>query len=791
MAEERREENINRLQKDRKRRQEEINELRKESLRLLNEELSQLSNAADATQRRALLDQKINLLSQISTKEYESQRNYSNDIAANLTKIYATGRGIYRTLMDSDKVIKSTALTLGLTSARSEHLRNVFEDTAGYAARLGGSIEDLGHITTMFANETGRARIMSEETYKNVLQMARATGLGVEGGAKLATQYDRMGVGAIEASQYTLGILETSERMGVNATKVLSNISDNFSRLRTFTFRQGVAGFAEMASYAEKMRIDMGQALDSAEAARRLDKAIDMATQLQVMGGEFAKTDPFELLFLSRNDPDQYTKKINEMTKGVVSFRKTADGSFEKFLSPADRDRLVRAADALGLQSDELIIQAQKMAEIDQIRRQTVGMGLTDEQQELIEGIGTFDSEVGKFQVKFGGVVRNLEDLNKEQLKTFANQAETLEERAKTAQTFDEVFRASVNELKTILLPMLRGFNDMIERIRPTVIDITDWLKEVTGKDLISSLAYFGVGAVVLKGAATTIASAIANAGGILGGGRKGTPTVTRGGGGKGVMGTGAGIGIAGAGIGAGVGAAAGGISMLADSMKELDIEQLKTLQNILIGMGTSGFVAAGAVIALGKAGLISSKGLFALGAASLMIGSGIGIAVASVGYLTSSIGKMMEKSEGVDNTLFSIANGVTAIGTSALANVAGLTTFSILLGRIARKGDDLEKVGNAFKEINTMLSGNIDDFKEFKKVADSISNIQIGDKGIISELAALLKKPLQVEFTNKEIAIVTDVTLNIDGEKLTEKLNMKKIANLQQKTRQGIRSER
>ena len=48
------------------------------------------------------------------------------------------------------------------------------------------------------------------------------------------------------------------------------------------------------------------------------------------MGGEFAKTDPFEILFLSRNDPAKMQEKLADMTKGLVSFRKMSDGTFEK-----------------------------------------------------------------------------------------------------------------------------------------------------------------------------------------------------------------------------------------------------------------------------------------------------------------------------------------------------------------------------------------------------------------------------------------------------------------------------
>ena len=433
-----------------------------------------------------LLIKQLDLLRKQGSIHNQIKRSLTNQLQqiSGLNKgtasLSSTFSSIYSTLMSVDKSTRQTTLTLGIAGARSELLRTNFERTAGYAARLGGSVEDLEAITTGFADQTGRARVLSEETLKNIVAMGKGTGLGIQGATELASQYHLIGVDAQRASEHTLGILEASERMGVSASKVLSEINKNFSRLRTFTFIQGVKGFAKMATYAEKMRIDMGQALDSAEAARRLDNAIEMAAQLQVMGGEFAKTDPFELLFLARNDPAQYTKKINEMTKGVISFRKMADGTYEHFFSPADRDRLTRAAEVLGLQSNELIEQSRRMAEIQKIRQQIGGMGLSGDEVELIEGISKFNSETGKFVTHIDGTTHNLEKLTRTQLKSFALQAKNLEDRAKDAQTFDEALAATINELKTVFLPILRGINDVLQEVRPLAVWVTKKLSDLS-----------------------------------------------------------------------------------------------------------------------------------------------------------------------------------------------------------------------------------------------------------------------------------------------------------------------
>jgi hypothetical protein len=161
-----------------------------------------------------------------------------------------------------------------------------------------------------YADETGRARVLSAEMVKDITAIGQGTGLGIEAATRLGAQFELMGFDAKTTMDYVQGVVDTSERMGVNTTKVLKNISDNFKKLNTYTFQQGVKGFAQMAMYAEKFKIDIGQALNAASVSKTLEGAIDLTAQLQVMGGEFAKTDPFEMLFLSRNDPAKFTEKI-------------------------------------------------------------------------------------------------------------------------------------------------------------------------------------------------------------------------------------------------------------------------------------------------------------------------------------------------------------------------------------------------------------------------------------------------------------------------------------------------
>jgi hypothetical protein len=705
-------------------------------------------------------------------------------------------------LQQQDKIIKTTTLNLGMSGVKAEILRSSFEQSASYVARLGGSLEDVQNIMQGYADETGRSRALSAEMVKDITAIGKGTGLGVEQATRLGAQFEIMGVDARSTMEYVQGVVDTSERMGINTTKVLKNVNDNFKRLNTYTFQQGVKGFAQMASYAEKFKIDIGQALNAADVAKTLEGAIDLTAQLQVMGGEFAKTDPFEMLFLSRNDPAKFTEKIGDMTKGVVSFRKMADGSFEKFISPADRDRLAAVAKSMGMEASALTEIAQRQADIQKMRQQMAGMGLSEEQKKLIEGAAIFDTKSGKFQVQLAGTMKDISTLTKDQANSFVKQTVSLEDRAKQAQTFDETFKNTINSLKSALLPILRSVNGLLEKLKP----IADWFGEIAGSSggwwkagsilLAGALAWKGASLLFNKGIENYVkgglssvfsgakangstkglrglvggsAKAKANAGSAMGKGAGGAGNLSS-------LGKGAGFGVAMAGAGAGVMLAADGISKLADSMSKLTPEQAKTLSEIVKSLSwfmVGAAAAAVGVVAFGAGAAAAAPGLLAFGAAVLMVGGGIGIAAAGIGYMAQGLGKLVDSSKGAGKDMRDIGLGIgTIAGSLALMNFGaiGLLTFAGVMKTISKNAPALAVVGSAFKEIHAVMSGSKDDFIAVQKAVESISKMNVKGGGALAELTNMLKNPIKVEFSEGRVAMVNDITLNLDGQKFMQK---------------------
>lgn len=724
-----------------------------------------------------------------STEKHNRQLRITKTLRQELNAQLKIG---WKYLMESDKAIKSTILSLGMSGSKADAMRASFEASQGYVAHLGGSLSDTAAIMQGFADGTGKARAMTESMVSDIAEVGFGTALGIEQATKLGAQFEFMGLDARRTNEFVQGVVDTTERMGVNTTKVLKDVTTNFKKLSTFTFQSGVKGFAAMAVSAEKTRVSMETALNVAEATRGLEEVIELGANLQVMGGEFAKMDPFEWLYTVRNEPDKLNAKISEMTTGMYTFKKNSEGIMEKFISPADRDRLSSVAKSLGISNEEMFEIAQKRLDLNKINQDMAGLGLTGREKELIEGAAFFDSKTGKYQVELAGRMEDISTLTKNQAAAFEVEQVSLKKRAEEAMTFEKAFKATIEELKSALLPLLKQVNSVLgwarEHISPLVEKLTSgdkaWLK--VGLTLLAAGTLWKSVGILMGGVAGglkhRVASGVAGktAGSLIPGKGPGSSglALQRAGIGAGAAGKGAGIskmgtGAAAAGIGAGIMMAAKGIGEMAEKMAMLDKTQIWALPATVLALAAAFWAMSPAIVAVGTAGSAGALGLLALGAAVVGIGFGINLATKGIGTMAEGLGSMMESSKGAGEDMMQVGVGILAMASAmALFGVGalGLIPFAITMKTIAKHSEAISNVGDAFSQIHAVMSGSKDDWIAIEQAVKNIAGVNVRGGGMLTELANLLKKPLKVEFADKQVAIVSNITMEMDGDKIFQK---------------------
>jgi hypothetical protein len=704
--------------------------------------------------------------------------------------------------MFNDKPIRVAIIELGIGAEKGQQIRDAFYEAAPKAAQLGASMKDLYQIQTQYTAESGRALALTGKQLQDITEIGKGTAIGVQNAGRLAAQFELIGINTERTKEIVQGIVDSSERMGVNVNKVLKIMSGNFKQLNTYAFKDGVKGMAKMAQYAEKFKVDINASINSAEQARTLEGAIEMASQLQILGGEFTKADPFEMFHLSRNDPGKFTQKLNEMTKGMASLVKTSEG-FELKISPLDLDRLKFAAQATGQDFSNLVEQAQRMGDIQAMNRQMLGTAFSKQDRELIQSMAKLDSKAGIYKI----LGKDISKLSQQEIESLKIQQTTLRQRAEAAQTFDEKFANTIQSMKLTLLPILDGVNAVFDTIHPYLKGISDWMGSMP-KWTKTGLAFAGglLGAGILLGKVANVFKSIPFLGKLMssGGATKAATSATATGagamGGKGafgagagagakMLGGGAGIGLASAGIGAGINLAANGISKLADSMSKLNKEQVEALETIAVTLAVSFPLAAIGIGILAAVAAPAAIPLLALGGAILAIGAGVGIAAAGIGYMAEGFSTLLTAAN--PQKVFALAAGVGALGASmtALAGGSVLAMFTgagpfAMLGLLSTRADAFERIGNSMKNIAVVLNSDGEGLARLKETLDSIQNVN-SSGGLLGELKSMFKDGLKVKFDEKNVAMNVNISLEVDSDVLARK-TAKKIVVLHKDYQDG-----
>jgi hypothetical protein len=237
-----------------------------------------------------------------------------------------------------------------------------------------------------------------------------------------------------------------------------------------------------------------------------------MSAQLQVLGGEWSKlADPFHLMYMARNDMEGLTKEITDATAASAHWS-SVNKQFE--ISALEMHTLRKVAEQTGMSYEDLAASAKKAAQFAGIRKQ-ISYGFDPATKEFIETTAQFN-EKGEAFITVNGepkLVKQLNSMDQTMLNTMISEKKTLKERAESAQTFDETLTNLINQVKTVLLPVLEGIDTTLRPIvkkfseaiaDPKFLETIKGLGESIGKIIgsigefmfkhpIWSLALFGV----------------------------------------------------------------------------------------------------------------------------------------------------------------------------------------------------------------------------------------------------------------------------------------------------------
>ena len=667
------------------------------------------------------------------------QKMLINKLDKATTAAYAGYVGLMtKYLLDAQKSYKVVNRELGLSGQRTLILEKNLSSATEYGHRLGMSLEDISKIQSSYSEETGRAVLLNRENLKYVTQISKGLGISAEESGKLVGMMDNYGLSVEASANFYEKTLKSSRSLGLNASKVVKTINENLSKSQQYVFKDGIQGVSKMAQYAVKFKTSMESVFNAMDKANNIEGAVDMVSNLQVIGGKFASLDFHTVLYQARNDAEGFAKTMTTLTKGMATFNATT-GEFE--IQAGDLQRLKLAAEATGMSYEDMIKSAKEVAKVDRLDQQLFGKGLTKDQKDFISSIASIDKG-GKFTVDIGdGVMRDVRSLTGGQIKTLQQTSAGLEEAAKNAIAFDESWKNLINETKSLFLPLVKALNSGVEIMNNEFV-----------RNFLKGAVLFGGAFVAMKSIFGGIKKLIqflsvgSNGKGILGEfissvkdllGRGGLSGRLRGNGGSGspippsvpddiertgrassgawknTLAFGGAVLL----IGTGIKLATDGLSKLVEQFQFLSSDQAKQANTMVKTLGfTLGALGAG-LVAVGYLGSGASLGMLAFGGAITLIGAGIAIASVGVAKLVDKFKELSgEQGKEINKTLLTLGGtlgvlGATMVGVGLIGSTAsiGMLAFGASMLMV---GGGIMMVGTGIKIATTGLAKLVEQFK-------------------------------------------------------------------------------
>ena len=309
--------------------------------------------------------------------------------------------------MTERMIAQNKALSLSMNYNISNE--QMFELQGKVLSKIGRNIA-IDNVERVYKNDKGEVvdKGFGGSEIENLV--AARTVFGDEVVSDIIAGFDKIGKSMNAATKTTGKLFKQASEYGINLTTYAKNFTSNLGMAQRYNFREGVKGLQEMARKATEIRQDMNQISRFAEKVGTVEGAVETASRLQVLGGSFAElANPLAMMNEGLTNMTALQDRFNKMTKNAAYY----DASRKEVrMDPLERMKLIRAAEAMGVDANNLLEQAFSQARIGEVKSQMQGYaGFSPEVQKLLPNVATIDSETGLAGATIGGEFKTLAEI--------------------------------------------------------------------------------------------------------------------------------------------------------------------------------------------------------------------------------------------------------------------------------------------------------------------------------------------------------------------------------------------
>jgi hypothetical protein len=275
----------------------------------------------------------------------------------------------------------------GLTGNFAEDVKDELTQANIPLTRLGIGFADLAKGAESLVSSSGRFITLNRDSWYEAGRAATAY-VGTLGElVEMYPAFEKIGIGASDVAAQIELTGQRSLNLGLQSSKTTKELSTNLSKLNEYGFKGGVQGMAEMVRKSTEFRINMQSVYDIADKVFDPEGAIDMAANLQAIGGAIGDfNDPMKLMYMATNDAEGLQDALIGAAGGLATYNQE-QGRFE--ITGVNLRKAKAMAKELGISYSELANGAIAAAERSSAASALMGKGLKldDEQQRFLTNI--------------------------------------------------------------------------------------------------------------------------------------------------------------------------------------------------------------------------------------------------------------------------------------------------------------------------------------------------------------------------------------------------------------------
>ena len=381
----------------------------------------------------------------------------------------------------------------GLTGKLSKDYREEVSAAYPALARLGIEYSELANAAVSLVQQSGKFNLINQETFESMGLAAKAYVGSIAEVVEMIPGFEKVGIGATGVVKAVSEAGARSLTLGLNSQKITKELGQNIGLLNSYGFQNGVQGLERMVQKATEFRISIAEVSKLADNVFTPEKAIDLAANLQVLGGAIGDfNDPLKLMYMATNNVEGLQDALIGAASSLATYNQ-AQGRFE--VTGLNLRKAQEMAKALGVDYKELTNAAVAAQERLTAGESLSGLSVKAEDKEFLTNIAqmkdgkmTVALQSKELQDYFGKTSVALEDLSD-------SQADKLLEYKKEFEKLppEEIVRKQATDVENIRrdltflvasgrLEGVKLFKAVADSTGMSLDKSAKWFQEMTGK---------------------------------------------------------------------------------------------------------------------------------------------------------------------------------------------------------------------------------------------------------------------------------------------------------------------